>query len=152
MVNSTLHAAKVVKALVSFCVLRSLRRGKQLVELHSGQNSAEHRVFGIAGVDAPAGDLNSRGSGVEALVLDLAELASVGGIGFLGTETRNVEVVRAAADLLVGREGDADRPVRELRMRGVVGEEVHDLRDACLVIGAQKSRAVRDDEVFPDVV
>ena len=102
-------------------------------------------------MDAPAGDLNSRGSGIEALVLDLAELASVGGIGFLGTETRNIEVVCAAADLLVGCEGDADRPVRELRMRSVLGEEIHDLRDACLVIRAQKSRAVCDDKVFSDV-
>ena len=61
-------------------------------------------------------------------------------------------MVDAGADLLVRRKGDADCPVRELRVRGVIGEQVHDLRDACFVIGAEQGLAVSDDQVFSDVV
>ena len=150
-VHGAFHLAQVIEALISFGVLRPLGSRQQRVELHSDQNSVQHQVLGVTGVDTPAGDLYFGRGGVEALVLDLAELAPVDGVGLARAEKLRVEVVGAAADLFVRREGDADGPVRELRMRGVVGEQVHDLRDAGLVIGAEQGPAVRYDQVLADM-
>ena len=49
------------------------------------------------------------GGGVRAerLVLDLTQIRSVEGVGVVRAESRHIEQVDAAADLLVGREGHA---------------------------------------------
>ena len=61
-------------------------------------------------------------------------------------------MLRAAADLLVGRERDADRAVRDLGMRDEVRGRRDDLRDAGLVVGAEQRRARRGDDVVADLL
>ena len=51
------------------------------------------------------------------------------------------------ADLLVGREGDAQRRARQLGMGRQVRDRGHDLGDARLVVGAQQRVAARADDV-----
>ena len=100
-------------------------------------------------MDAASGDLHRGGGGVEAFVFDLAELSAVDGIGLFCAEGFCVKILRPPAYFLVRREGGADRAVRDLGMRGVVLEKVHDLGDAGFVVRAEKSGPVGDDQVLP---
>ena len=101
-------------------------------------------------VEAVKGD--GDGVGREALGLDLAAAAAVHRVGAARAEPRDVEILRAASDLLVRRERDADRAVRDLRMRDEMGGRRHDLGDAGLVVGAEQRRARRGDDVVADLV
>ena len=141
----------MIETFVAFCVFGPLRNREEGVKFHSDHERVEHGVFGIARVDASAFDLYSGSGSVETLIFDLAKFAAVNSISFFRAESLCVEVIRAAADLFVGRKGDADRPVREFGMRAVIGEKIHDLGDAGLVVRAKKRGAVGDDEIFPDV-
>ena len=57
------------------------------------------------------------GCGVEVFALDAADLAAVDSIGKIGVEARKIEVIRAAANLLVGSEADAQRTVADVFVR-----------------------------------
>ena len=59
-------------------------------------------------------------------------------------------MVGAVADLLVGREADADGRMRDLGVRLQVGDRGHDLGHARLVVGAEERRPVRGDDVVAD--
>ncbi len=107
-------------------------------------------VLGVAGVDVVALDEDDGGVGAEGLVLDLAEVRAVEGVGVVGAEGLDVEVLGAAADLLVGGEGDADRAVEELGVVLHPGHRGHDLGDAGLVVGAEQGGAVGVDERVAD--
>ena len=73
-------------------------------------------------------------------------------VGAARAEPRHVEMLRAAADLFVRREGDADGAVRDLGMRDEIGGGRHDLGDAGLVVGAEQRRAGRGDDVVADLL
>ena len=70
----------------------------------------------------------------------------------IGAEPREVGLVDAAADLLVRREQNLDRAVRNLRVRGKEAHRVDDLGEAGLVVGAEEGSAVGGDDVFADLV
>ena len=88
----------------------------------------------------------------ERLVVQLARGRAVERVRRLGPEALDVEVVGARAELLVGVEADAQRPVRKLGMRDQVRDRRHDLGDARLVVGAEQRRAVARDQIVPDVI
>jgi hypothetical protein len=96
-------------------------------------------------VDAVDGD-DRLGRG-EGLVLQLAHGRAVERVRAAGAEALDVEARSALADLLVGREADAQRRARQLGVRGQVGDRGHDLRDAGLVVGAQQRVAARGHDV-----
>src|SRR5690606_23798324 len=84
----------------------------------------------------------------ERLHVDLAGEASVDGEGYRAVEALEREVVRAAADLLVGIEAYAHCWPLELRLLDEDLEGAHDRGDAGLVVRAQERPAVgRDDGV-----
>ena len=62
-------------------------------------------------------DRHRRQVGGERLAVDLAGAAAVERVGDVGAELLQVDVIDAVADLLVAGEADADRAVRNLRMR-----------------------------------
>ena len=76
--------------------------------------------------------------GGEALPLELAGVAAIHRVGAQGAEPSDVEEVRAAADLLVGRERHPDRAVRNLGMGHQVLGGGDDLGHARLVVGAEQ--------------
>ena len=105
-----------------------------------------------ARVHAHAGEADGRLERREGLVLDLARGRAVEGERRCGTERLEVEELRAVPDLLVGREGDPERPVRELGVRDEVLDGGHDLGHAGLVVGPEQRRPVGRDQVVADVV
>jgi len=91
------------------------------------------------------------GVGVEGLELDLAQRPAVDGVGKLGAELLDVELVGAAPDLLVGCEPDHEVAVLDL---GVLDQDVdggHDLGAPGLVVGAEERRPVGRYDVHADV-
>ena len=93
----------------------------------------------------PAVDDDFGGAGVEVLELDLSRPAPVQGVAEIAAEARHVEAVRAVADLLVGREGDADESVGDVALLEDL-HQGHDLRHARFVVAAQDRGAVGGDE------
>ena len=121
--------------------------GEGVDDLRGEVEGVDELALGHAGVDRDALDADDGLVGGEALEDDLAALGAVEGVGDVGREVAREVGVDAAADLLVGGEGDADRAVRDLG----VGEEVaghgHDDGDAGLVVGAEERRAAGGDDV-----
>ena len=64
------------------------------------------------------------------------------------TEVFHIETIRAASDLLVRRKSNADLAVRDLRVAQEIFCHRHDLRHACLVVGAQKRGSVSYDQIL----
>lgn len=104
------------------------------------------KVICIARVHVAALNLDLGACGVEVLVLQFALEAAVHRVGEVGAERLHVEMIHAAAHLLVGREADADLAVLDLGVRHQVLRGRHDLGYAGLVVGAEQRRAVGVDE------
>ena len=76
--------------------------GSRPINSASSRGRVLHFVFGTTGVDIEPPHLDRRRRGIEVFILDLAKLAAIHGIGFLGREAIHAEAVGAAADLLIG--------------------------------------------------
>ena len=144
--DRAVHADAVVESLVSFGVLGPLFGREQGLQLAGHVEGVDHLPLGVARVDVAALDVDPGARGVEVLVLQLALHAAVHGVGEVGAERRDVEVIDAATHLLVGREADADLAVFDLGMRHEVFRGAHDLRHARLVVGPEQRRAVGVDQ------
>lgn len=87
-------------------------------------------------MDVAPVDGHNGGCGVEILIFQLAERAAVDGVGVVRAEMRQIEAVRAAADLLIRREADAQG-----RVRAALGQQLlhggQNFRDARLVVRAR---------------
>ena len=103
-------------------------------------------------MDAAPRERDMSRRGVEIFVGYLAEAAAVHRIGEVGAEPFQVEVLRTAPDLLVGSEGYHDLAVLDR----IVGQQPlrhrQDLGDPRLVVRAEQSRAVGDDEPLTRVI
>ena len=92
------------------------------------------------------GDLGA--GGVEVLVFQVADVATVHGVSPLATKLLHVEVVGAHANFLVGVETHADVAMLNLRMILQVAHGLHYLCDASLVVGAKERGAIGHDKVL----
>ena len=102
-------------------------------------------------MDLDPADRDDRLGRGERLVLELADDRAIHGVGAARAEALDVEQRCALADLLVGREGDAQRRARHVGVRGEVRDRRHDLRDARLVVSAEQRVAAGADDVVADL-
>ena len=133
---------QVIEPLKALRLLRNLILRQQGIKLERDLLGVDHHVFGRTGMDGPPPEFEGRRRRVEVLELDLPGGAAVEGIGVIGAEIRNVEMERPLADLLVRRKADAELSVREIS-GGNPFDSGQNLRDAGLVVGAEKRGAVR---------
>jgi hypothetical protein len=98
-------------------------------------------------VDVDAVDGDDASAPVKVSSCSSPDVEPVQRVGARGPEALDVEARGAAADLLVGREADAQRRARQLGVCGQVGDRGHDLGDAGLVVGAQQRVAARGHDV-----
>ena len=142
-----LHAQQMEEALIALRQLRTLPNGEQTLEFHGDQLGIHHLPLGRTGVDIQSMDNDLCPRGVEVLIFDLAHGAAVGGVGKVRAEALHVEPVSAPADLLVGGKADL-----QCGVPAVHGEQLlrrrHDLRHACLIVGAQKRGSVGYDQIL----
>ena len=101
---------------------------------------------------ADAFDGNGGGIGGECLVLDIAGSLAVDGVGKIGAEFLQIDLVDAAADLLVGREQDLDGAMFDLRIVDQETRRIHDFGKPGLVVGAEQRGAVRGDDIIADLI
>ena len=119
------------------------------MQLHGDERGVDHLPLGRAGVDGLAADDDLRARSVEILIFQLTDGSAVDGIGVIRTETRNVEIVRAAADLLIGRKGELHGAMLPVGCEQQLGRG-QNLRHAGLVVCAEERRAVGDDQALAD--
>ena len=136
------------EALVALGLFRHLIGGEKGVQLHGDRRGVLHNVLRAARMDADAVHTDERRGRVEVFVFVYAELAAVHGVAPVARKLFNVQPLRAAADLLVGREHDAQLP-----MRRAGGDELfhrrHDLGNARFVVRAEQRGAVRHEQHLP---
>ena len=130
--------------------LRPHLRGQRGEDVAERVDRVDHHALGRAGMRAHAAERDRREPRAPRLVVDLAERVAVDRVGIRRAERRDVEAVHARADLLVRRERDLDRAVRD---RPVVEQGLghrHDRRDARLVVRAEQRCAVGRDQIVAD--
>ena len=89
--------------------------------------------------------------GVEVFALDAADLAAVDSIGKIGVEARKIEVIRTAANLLIGSKADAQRTVADVFVRVDFGAQGDYLGNARFVIRAEQSGMIGNYKLAPDI-
>ena len=75
------------------------------------------------------------GVGREGLVLDVPRGFAIDGVGEIGAELFQVDLVDAAADFFVGREQDLDGAVLDLRILQQEMHCIHNFGETGLVVG-----------------
>ena len=146
-----LHAQQMEEALIALRQLRALSHGEQALEFHGDQLGIHHLPLGRAGVDVQPMHNDLCPCGVEILIFDLPHGAAVGGVGKVRAEALHVKQVGTPADLFVGGKADLQCGVPTVHGEQLLRRR-HDLRHACLIVRAQKRRAVCDDQVLACVV
>ena len=146
LLNRTVDSHHVEESLVTGSELRSLLYRKHAVKLHCNDDCVDHLVFCITGVYVSALDVDLCTGSIEILILQLANLAAVHGVGIFCTEFLHVKLVYAASDLLVGSKTNLNLSVFELRMLHNVLHCTHNLCNTRLVIGTQKGGTVGGDK------
>ncbi len=115
--------------------------GQRVHDLGGQVRGVDQLVFGPAGMDRHALDVDLRRVGRKGLVDDLAQMRAVERVGEVGLEIARQVGMHAAADLLVRREADANRTVRQIWVLHQVARRGHDDGDTGLVVRAQQRRA-----------
>ena len=129
-----------------------LPRGQQGDKLRRQVPGVDHDPLGRARVDAAAPEQGGGVGGVEGLVLVVAQIVPVQGVGHLGPEASEVQILRQAPHLLVGGEREGDGAVGELRVPEQMFRHGHDHGDGGLVVAAQQGGAIGEDQILAHVV
>ena len=109
-------------------------------EVGGDPDRVRHASFRVTGVRVEAVKRGRQRVGRKALRLDLAAATAVHRVRAPGAELRDVEILRAAPDLFIGREGDAHTAVRNIGMRDEIGRRAHDFGDTGFVVGPEEGR------------
>ena len=136
--NAANELGEVEESVVTLCVFRSHLLRQDAVKLTCDPCSVDHFALGLARMDLLAGDRDESCSCVEVLVLDLADRAAVYSVSALNAESRNVEVVCSAADLLVRGKTKCDLAVLDRRVVQQTLCHRHDLGNSGFVVSAEE--------------
>ena len=135
--------------------LRALRRFptvKEIDEIHGKQGRVYEHALCAHRMRAHTVDRDLCRACVECFIDDLTEGAAVNGIGVVDGELCKVHIFRAPEPaLLVGDKGDIDIAVPERRITRKRCECRHDVGDCGLVVCAEDTRAVGDDQLLPNI-
>ena len=135
------------KALAAVGRLRGEAVPRQLVEERAEDlDRIDDHSLPDARVGVDPGDGDDGEIGGKRLGVDLSGAEAVEGVADDGADAPDVEMLRAAADLLVAGEDKPDRAVRHLAALHEPGGGRHDHRHPRLVVGAQQRRAVGGDD------
>ena len=141
----------MVEAFVAFCLLRCVGGRNHLGKLYSQARSVYHLALGITSVHTYALDVHLGTRSVEVLVLQLTEVAAVDSVSPLAAELLDVEVVGTHSDFFVGVETDANVAVLHFVVVAQPAHCLHNLSDTGLVVSAEQSGSVGNDDILADV-
>jgi len=103
---NTFHGGQVNEPFITGGMLRLLCGRQQTLELHGDVLGVHHLVLGGTGMDVQTVNNNLCACAIKVLILDLADRAAVGGLGVIGAEALNIDLIGATADFLVVGEAD----------------------------------------------
>ena len=109
--------------------------GQTLDKIGGDFDGIDQPASGISGMSVAPLEGNDHTVSRKGLGLDLSHGFAIQGVGVSGAKFLHIEVLRSAADLFVGRKGDADGAVGNLGMGHQVLGGPHDFGHAGLVIG-----------------
>ena len=109
-------------------------------KIRGNADRVHHAAPGVPGVRVETLEGDGNRVGRKALELQFPAPAAVERVGAHRPETFHVEVVRAAADLFVGRERDAHRTMWNLGVCHQLLGRRHNLRDPRLVVRAEQRK------------
>ena len=147
-----LERNEVIEPFVAFGMLGRLPAGQHDGILVGDTYRVDHLVLGIARVYVAALEGNAGYGGVEVLILQLANLATVHRVGPFGTESLHVELVSPLANLLVGVEGHPYLAVLDFGVGQQVLHGRYNLGHTGLVVGTEQCLAIGHNQVLPYVV
>ena len=147
LLDRSLHAVHMIKALIALCVLRAFvrkRRMKFISQLHC----IFHDIFGITRMNALPCDSQDCARRVEALITQISQHTAVHRIGILRAKILDIKIFDAVSNLFVRRKANTDLPVLYLGMRKQIRRHRHNLCDARLVVPAKQRIAVCHDQLL----
>ena len=145
------HRCEMIEPLPVGCGLGSLVGRYHRIVLAGQAQGIYHLALGCSGVNAQTSDAHKSRGSIEVLILKLAQVAAIDGVGPLATKPLHVETIGTAPYLLVGSEGYAHLPVGNLRMVAKVAHGIDNLGNARLVVGTEQSGSVGDYNVLAAV-
>ena len=145
-------AQQMVEALIAVGGLGDVGLGNEGVELASQTTGVDHLALGITRVYAHTLDDDLGGSSIEVLILQVAQVAAIHGVGPLASELLDIEVMGTHAYLLVGIESHTDVAVLDFVVVTQIAHRLDNLGYTRLVVGTEQRVAVGHDDVLALVV
>ena len=146
--DAALYAVRMHVAFVAVgCLGREAMAWQAMHELRGKLDGAHHPALRVTWVHVEPFEGHGDCVGREVFDLELPSLRPVERVGETRAEPVDVEILRAAADLLVRCKADLDRPVRDLRMGHQMLRGGHDLRHTGFVVRPKQRQARCGDDV-----
>ena len=143
----TIDAFQIEEAIIALSELRTLRRGKQLVEAHDCLRRINHLAFCGTCMNRKSVSTYKHLSGIKRLVAELTKGTAVNGIAIRSTKGIKVEKSSAVANLLIRNKGKCDAWVLKLWMLFVASEQADQHGNASLVVAAKQRRAISGNQL-----
>ena len=135
-----------------FCMLRTFQCRKHIHEFATDLNGIFHNIFCSPRMNIQSVDIQMNFLSIKVLIDKIAKSITIQSIGNVCTETFNVEFVSTKkADLFVTGETNLDWSVRKFWMFAEVFCHSHDGSDSCLVISAQQSGTVCQNQILTGI-
>ena len=93
-------------------------------------------------------DMNLGSSGIEVLVFQVAQVATVNGVSPVATKLLYIEVMGTHTDFLIRIEAHTDVAMLDFLMVAEVAHGLYDFSDTCLVVCTEQGCTVCNDDIF----
>ena len=143
----TIDAFQIEEAIIALSELRTLRRGKQLVEAHDCLRRINHLAFCGTCVNRKSVSAHKHLSSIERLVAELTKGAAVNGVAISCAKGIKVEKSGAVANLLIRNKRKRNTWVLKLWMLLVASKQADQHGNACLVIATKQRCAVSGNQL-----
>ena len=145
---TALNTEQVIESLVTLCLLRSLGLRYHILELYSQAACIHHLALGVTSMYAYSLDMNLGSSGIEVLVFQVAQVATVNGVSPVAPKLLYIEVMGTHTDFLIRIEAHTDVAMLDFLMVAEVAHGLYDFSDTCLVICTEQGSTVCHDDVL----
>ncbi len=141
----------MIETFILFGMLRCILSVEEIRILHGNEDGIDHFVLCRSRMHIPSSDFHLSRSRIEIFEFQLPKRTAVHGIGDICPESLYIKMMRASSDFFVRCKGHMDITMEKILVLGDVFKHFHDLCNACLIIGSEKSRTVSDHEILTGI-
>ena len=142
------NAQQVVETLITFCGFRKVGLWYHVLEFHRKSACVDHLAFSITCMYTHTLDADLGSCGIEVLVFQIAEVASVDGISPVAGKFFNIKVVSTHSDFFVRVETYTYISVLDFIMVSEIAHSLYDFSNSCFIVCTKKCRAISYDDVL----